>query len=78
MVSYLQEPGHWGAGPALGKHWVNTLASLPLLATRELTAGQMRDIGMIPDLLTLVSLTAPWSRIDSIKLQWPHQLVRSM
>lgn len=28
-----------------GKYWVNTLASSPLLATRDLTAGQMRDIG---------------------------------
>ncbi|CAK0783191.1 proteasome regulatory particle subunit RPN11 [Coccomyxa viridis] len=27
-----------------GKYWVNTLASSPLLATRDLTAGQMRDI----------------------------------
>ncbi len=33
-----------------GKYWVNTLASSPLLATRDLTAGQMRDIGVIPDL----------------------------
>lgn len=30
-----------------GKYWVNTLASSPLLATRDLTAGQMRDIGAI-------------------------------
>ena len=28
-----------------GKYWVNTLASSPLLATRDLTSGQMRDIG---------------------------------
>lgn len=27
------------------KYWVNTLASSPLLATRDLTAGQIRDIG---------------------------------
>jgi hypothetical protein len=31
-----------------GKYWVNTLASSPLLATRDLTAGQMRDIGETP------------------------------
>ena len=27
------------------KYWVNTLSSSPLLATRELTTGQMKDIG---------------------------------
>lgn len=27
------------------KYWVNTLSSSPLLATRELATGQMRDIG---------------------------------
>jgi hypothetical protein len=27
------------------KYWVNTLATSPLLATRDLTAGQIRDIG---------------------------------
>jgi hypothetical protein len=30
------------------KYWVNTLASSPLLATRDLTAGQIRDIGARP------------------------------
>ena len=30
-----------------GKYWVNTLASSPLLATRDLTAGQIRDIGAL-------------------------------
>jgi len=36
-----------------GKYWVNTLASSPLLATRDLTAGQMRDIGMTLQDLTI-------------------------
>ena len=27
------------------KYWVNTLSSSPLLATRELASGQIRDIG---------------------------------
>ena len=27
------------------KYWVNTLSSSPLLATRELLAGQLADIG---------------------------------
>ncbi len=27
------------------KYWVNTLSSSPLLATRELLAGQLQDIG---------------------------------
>lgn len=27
------------------KYWVNTLASSPLLSTRDLTAGQIKDIG---------------------------------
>ena len=27
------------------KYWVNTLAASPLLATRELATGQIRDIG---------------------------------
>ena len=28
------------------KYWVNTLSSSPLLATRDLATGQMRDIGV--------------------------------
>lgn len=38
------------------KYWVNTLSSSPLLATRNLTSGQMQDIGerATPNLLPVV------------------------
>jgi len=46
-----------------GKYWVNTLASSPLLATRDLTAGQMRDIGT-----TLQDLTSFLKGFAAVRL----------
>ena len=46
------------------KYWVNTLSSSPLLATRDLATGQMRDIG---DTLSLLGFTLQgshgWSNV---------------
>ncbi len=52
-----------------GKYWVNTLASSPLLATRDLTAGQMRDIGTTPGAFTQFI----WSGMKALTCCPSHQ-----
>lgn len=54
-----------------GKYWVNTLASSPLLATRDLTAGQMRDIGESPEALVNVEAAIRGFHISMQSLMLP-------
>ena len=47
------------------KYWVNTLSSSPLLATRELACGQLRDVGeqRAPSAGSLCHLMHPHLRV---------------